>query len=320
MRIVSLRSAVVASAALAIASPAWAQAQTILPAVLDLPVVNGSRFAECAMPAEISANAQTACVTLPMANSTAIQRAYTEALMARGWRGAGGEANRIAFERPADDGECSRQLSFIGMPHGTPSQMEDLREGRIGFEDFERIAFWFVVPNEPVCGDARRAQETAPEPVAERPRSSEPAPPFTPTGANGEGTILPGFLNLEVMDGSFLAENCSHIPQMPRWLRMARISEQCVATTDLTDTRWDDRYHAGILEAGWRLREREGSSREYTRRTEAGCTQDLSMVGNAIVNSPEARQGRRIVDRSAITHHVLLFMLYPPRCPRETRQ
>lgn len=308
-----------ACAALALAGSAWAQAQTIMPGMLDLPVVAGSRAETCDFPAEIRTGAQSACVTLPMSETTAVQQAYIEALTANGWRGAGGEANRIAFERPIDGGQCSQQLSFIGMPHGPPSRMEDLREGRIELEDFERVAFWFVVSNDPVCGDARRAQAAASEPAVQRSRSNEPAPPFTRVGADGEGVILPELVNLDVLEGSFLADNCSHIPEAARWWRMARLNVQCVATTELTDTRWDDRYHAAILDAGWRLREQEGSSREYTRRTEAGCGQDLSMVGNAIVSSPEARQGRRIVDRSAITHQVLFFMLYQPRCPRERR-
>jgi hypothetical protein len=277
-------------------------------------------MSHCNLPTEIRANAQTACVTLRAADSNAVQHAYIAALTATGWRGAGGEANRIAFERPIDGGDCSQQLSFIGMPHGTPSQMEALREGRMGFEEFERIAFWFVVPHEPLCGDARRAREGAPA-SAERSRPPrEPGPPFAPTGADGQGVILPEHLNLAVMEGSFLAENCSHTPEAPRWWRMARLRVQCVATTQLADARWDDRYHDAILDAGWRLREQEGDAREYTRRTEAGCTQELGMVPNAIVSIPEARQGRRIVDPSAVTHRVLFFMLYPPRCPRETRQ
>jgi hypothetical protein len=291
---------------------------TILPGELDMPVLDGSQHADCAIPADrFDEPVLTACVTLPRAGSDAIQHAYIAALQQRGWRSAGGAANLIEFEQPIEGGECSRRLGLVGMPHGTSEQIEALQARRLSMDDFETLAFWFVLRQSPVCGDARRAREATTEPAAERARSRNTAP-FAPTGEEGEGVILPGLVDVAVMNGSFLAENCTEFP--PRLWRMAHLNVQCVATARLADTRWDDRYHAAVLDAGWRLREQEGGMREYTRRTEAGCTQELSLVPNAIVSRPEAREGRRIVDRSAITHRVLFFMLYPERCPRESRE
>lgn len=309
------------AAALFCAATASAE-ETILPGALDLPVVAGSRLASgCSLSEEYAAS-QSACVTLSRSDSSGLQRAYVEALQSRGWRGASGAANMIAFEQPIEGGECSRRLSFIGMPHGSREQIEALREGRLRFEDFDTHEFWFVLASQPVCGDARQAR--ASQTTQQRPERTEPTAayvPFAPAGRDGEGVILPDRVGLPVMAGSFLADNCHPNPELPRLMRMARLSVQCVATSRLTDGRWDDRYHEALLERGWRLRQHEGSVREYTRRVRPGCAQNLGMSGNVIVDPPSARQGRRILDRSAVTHQTLIFILDPlPGCAREAEE
>lgn len=90
---------------------------TVLPGVLDLPLLEGSRLApDCLGLKERLEDGGDpfACVGAPVERVNALAFAYVDAAKARGWTDAGGAANALWLTRPLADGRCQK-LTVAGM-------------------------------------------------------------------------------------------------------------------------------------------------------------------------------------------------------------
>ncbi len=104
-------------ALLALTLAGQAAPEVVLPGVLDLPVLEGSRPApDClGMRARLEeAGDPFACLGAPVGRINDLVFAYVDAAKAQGWVDASGAANAIWLTRTAADGRCQK-LTVAGM-------------------------------------------------------------------------------------------------------------------------------------------------------------------------------------------------------------
>lgn len=147
----------IAIAAIVMTAEARAQEGTILPGLLDLPVVEGAFIPEdCKWPRPPEDASRAGCVAFPMGESQSMQDTYVQLLQERGWAFASGAGNAFWFHRPVAEGDCVERAYLVGWYLAGMDEIRAAnRENRT--DEIEFGVFLFTVEDAPRCGDRRQA-------------------------------------------------------------------------------------------------------------------------------------------------------------------
>lgn len=136
----------------------------ILPGLLDIPLVEGSKFVDDCKTGDLlsDVNGKAVCVLVKPEKDDSIAsdgtkdwtHIYSSLLAEDGWHFVQPHGTHYLLERPIPETECSEQLLFTWWPYG------DYKEAKIAVEteDFSKLdyaTFTFSYLDKKVCDDKR---------------------------------------------------------------------------------------------------------------------------------------------------------------------